>query len=76
MTRNDMHHQLRVHFWVMFGSRFLDKSSTNLEKVCNFGNGDSSDSFFSSAKQLDMFCFLNEKMGPNRPISCTNYING
>ena len=35
----------RIHFWVMFGSRFLDNDSIDLKEVHSFGKSDSSDVF-------------------------------
>ena len=47
---------------VMFGSRFLDKSSTDSEKVHSFGTSDSRASFLLM-QPIRHFCSLTPKMG-------------
>ena len=49
-------------FWIMFGSRFIDKGSTDSEEVYCFGKYDSSTSF-PLVQPVRLLCSLTPKMG-------------
>ena len=50
-------------FWVMFGSRFVDKGSTDFEEIYSVVNNGSSASFVVM-QVVRHFCFLTPKVGP------------
>ena len=54
-------HQLVGFLLVIFGSRFLDNSSTDSKKVYNFGNCDSM-GLFPLMQPIRHFCSLTPKM--------------
>ena len=58
---------IECKFWVMFGSRFLDNSSTDSERVYSFGKGDSR-ALLSIVQHVRHFCSLTpRKWGSSGP---------